>query len=170
METAFLLSIDCSKSSRPFLFLFAGARSGLFGFSFGYTLKLGQRARVLQAATGLEDNLRFLDLGIGKLLFRQCSGRTDGQSETADFAELDDAARLQMLVKNVVHTVHHRLYVGRGQGTLLGDVGAKLVKGHVAVTDCLRVELARVLARVLPQIPTVNQLVFLCHNKCGNGG
>ena len=152
-----------SKSARSFLFLFAGARSGLFGFSFGYTLKLGQRARVLQAATGLEDNLRFLDLGVVELLFRHGAGRAEREAETADFSELDDAPCLQVLVQNVVHTIHHRLHVGGGQCTLLGDVVAEFIKRHVAVTYRLRVELARVLGRILPQVAPVDEFVSLCH-------
>ena len=110
-----------------------------------------------------EDDARGLDLGDVEIVFRQAARRTQGEAKVADFAELDDTPGAEVLVKAIVHAVEHGLDVGGGQRTGFGNLGAKLVEGHIAVIDRLGVELARVILGILAQVPPLNQLVLLCH-------
>lgn len=110
-----------------------------------------------------EDDARGLDLGDMEIVFRQAARRTQGEAKVADFAELDDTPGAEVLVKAIVHAVEHGLDVGGGQRTGFGNLGAKLVEGHIAVIDRLGVELARVILGILAQVPPLNQLVLLCH-------
>lgn len=151
---------NCSEFSRPFLL--APAAVGRF-VRVGHALEGGQQAGLLQAVARCEDDLRFLDLRSVERLHILAAGRTDGEAERTDLAELHDAACLQVLVQGVVHAVHHRFHVGRGQRTALADLLAKLVKAHIAVVHCLRIHLARRFCLVLAQVASFNQFVLLCH-------
>lgn len=152
---------NCSKFPRTFLFApVAVAIVGPFGDAF----EGGQRACRLQLVAGREDDLRLLDERSVERLYIHTAGRADGETERADLAELDDAPGLEVLVEDVVHAVHDRLDVGRGQRAVFGDLQAELVESHVAVVHRLRVVLARNLLVVLSEVPAFDQFEFLCHD------
>lgn len=110
-----------------------------------------------------EDDARRLDLGDVEFVFRQAARRTQSEAKVTDFPELDNTPGAKVLVKAVVHAVEHGLDVGGGQRTGFGNLGAKLVEGHIAVIDRLGVELAGIFPGILAQVPPLNQLVLLCH-------
>lgn len=160
--------VNCSKFPRTFILAavaavaaVAVAAAGLFGDAF----EGGQRACRLQLAAGREDDLWLLDQGGAELLGCRRPGRAHRQAEVADLAKLDDAPGFEVLVEDVVHAVHDRLDVGRGQRTVFGDLAAKFVESHVAVVHRLRVVLARNLLVVLSEVPAFDQFEFLCHKR-----
>ena len=148
--------------------LYATGRSALV-FGFGATgrvgdfLECGKRAGVLQFPAGRKDNPRFADHGGRELFGGRAAARSQRQAKIADFPELYDPARFQVLVEKMVHAVHDGLHVGACQRAAFRYFLAKLVKFNPAVVHRLRVEFLGCLFLVGPQVFTFDQLVFLCH-------